>query len=451
MAQQSSLAFYWNEVMVVFWKKMEQWRIAAHLWRVEMELRMRDVRHLSVALQQERMRNIERLREYRKQGVFPQNLDFCGERVPYFKDAVGTPCAVAYLMKRSGWLGTVNVVARTNNHVYVNDIADGPVLDWIVQSGLTQQEAARVQPVYRDYSVMLYRRSAASILEIIFSIVGCASVAVLLTGVLGVWLLRPHLYTLFKSKKKVFSCIGLMALAAGVGSVFGWWPLLFGATPVEGIFHFSVFSSIVLSVFIILLVVAGKLLKKLFALPVRKCSPGMACVVYPSPLIIASLGYPVLVILTVGWQGSFVTFFDPERILGYGALFIGVSAVSFVLGWFLFHSRFTALLGKNKKKIFSILIVPALGIGGAIVSLFHITDIPSWVSFYEYFFFFYLIPLAVVFGVFGLGILFKKLFLLPIKKKSVKLAYVLYPVVTFLITLLASWFIASMVHSATAF
>ena len=129
-------------------KKCETWRIYLHLYRVELELRLRDVSHLSEVLQQERKRNIERLRKYRKERVFPQNIDFPGERIPYFKDAFGTPCAVAYLIEQSGQQEVVEMVRKTNNHVYVDEINEGPVFDWIKSSGLTKKEAARIQPTY---------------------------------------------------------------------------------------------------------------------------------------------------------------------------------------------------------------------------------------------------------------------------------------------------------------
>ena len=129
-------------------EKIEQKRISMHLLRVELKLRLRDVSHLSRKLQAERLKNIEYLRLYRLAGVFPKNLDFPGMRVPYFKDAVGTPCAVAHLMERSGWQGTVNSVRDNNNHVYVMSVVGGPVMEWIDQSGLTQEEAALVQPNY---------------------------------------------------------------------------------------------------------------------------------------------------------------------------------------------------------------------------------------------------------------------------------------------------------------
>ncbi len=125
----------------------ETLRIRFHLAKVEIKLRNKDVCKLSLELKERRIENLDRLHSYWVRGKFPKNPDF-SHRIPYFKDASGVPCAVAYLIEKSGKSALVNEVARTNNHVYVNDIQDGPVLDWINNSGLTQDEAALIQPSY---------------------------------------------------------------------------------------------------------------------------------------------------------------------------------------------------------------------------------------------------------------------------------------------------------------
>lgn len=128
--------------------RIEWFRVRNHLCIVEKELRQKNVEHLSLELRQERSKNIARLHAYWIQGQFPINTDFLDRRIPYFRDASDTPCAMAYLLEQSGHQDVVNAVARHNNHVYINDIHDGPVIDWIRASGFTQAEAARVQPSY---------------------------------------------------------------------------------------------------------------------------------------------------------------------------------------------------------------------------------------------------------------------------------------------------------------
>ncbi|MCE2507542.1 MAG: hypothetical protein J4F36_13965 [Nitrosopumilaceae archaeon] len=157
--------------------RLENWRIYLHLFRVELKLRLANTDHLSAELKQQRFLNLDRLSIYRRQGVFPKNLDFPKNFIPYFKDAYGTPCAVAYLMEQSGEHKAVTSIVNSCNHVYVNSIKEGPVLDWIKQSGLTQKEAALIQPMY-GYHYIHYM-----IVAIIYSLIPLA-INFVLSGVL---------------------------------------------------------------------------------------------------------------------------------------------------------------------------------------------------------------------------------------------------------------------------
>lgn len=126
-------------------------RIAAHLERVERELRSRDVSHLTPAQRAARAQHLQRLREYRLRGLFPHNHDFPGERVPYFIDPHGTRCAMAYLIEQSGHGDFVRRIAETRNNARVRELADEPELvAWLDANGLTAAEAARIQPMYDD-------------------------------------------------------------------------------------------------------------------------------------------------------------------------------------------------------------------------------------------------------------------------------------------------------------
>jgi hypothetical protein len=51
-------------------------------------------------------------------------------------------------MKESGNPELVGAIARSDNFVRVGEIRGGPVIDWIRSAGLTQEEAARIQPWY---------------------------------------------------------------------------------------------------------------------------------------------------------------------------------------------------------------------------------------------------------------------------------------------------------------
>lgn len=133
---------------------IEQLRVRTHLRLVEYYLRQQPIDHLSPTLQQARSNNVDHLHRYWQTGIFPHNKDFWYRRMPYFKDAIGTPCAMAYLIEQSGAEALVDTVANNNNHVYINDIQSGPVIDWIKQSGLTQTEAAKIQPTYGPCGAM---------------------------------------------------------------------------------------------------------------------------------------------------------------------------------------------------------------------------------------------------------------------------------------------------------
>lgn len=101
-----------------------------------------------VALAKSRQRNLDRLDAYIRNGVFPLNLDFPGQLVPYFVDAKGTPCAVAHFLREDGLGDVVSAVVKADNHVRVMDVKEGPLADWILRSGLTQEECAEIQPTY---------------------------------------------------------------------------------------------------------------------------------------------------------------------------------------------------------------------------------------------------------------------------------------------------------------
>lgn len=115
-----------------------------------------------------RKRQIERLRAYRTAGRFPRGKSLWAEQIghrtlrePLFVDESGTPCAVGYLMQRAGWTTEVAAIAAATPGVHVEEVTSGPIVDWVLRSGLTQDEATLIQP---DYTVMVAkaRRQAAA-------------------------------------------------------------------------------------------------------------------------------------------------------------------------------------------------------------------------------------------------------------------------------------------------
>ncbi|MEO7387343.1 MAG: hypothetical protein ABIX37_10440 [Gammaproteobacteria bacterium] len=91
---------------------------------------------------------LERLRGYSRAGSFPLNRHYVGEARPIFVDASGTHCAVGHLMAMDGLEREVNAIARAKPSVLVREVNDGPLVSWVLTSGLTQEEAALIQPAY---------------------------------------------------------------------------------------------------------------------------------------------------------------------------------------------------------------------------------------------------------------------------------------------------------------
>src|SRR5262252_3729036 len=88
---------------------------------------------------------IQRLHAYWIAGDFVQNPDPGGGPGHFILDARRKPCPLASIIERSGRGDLVEEAARKNNNVKVVDLRDGPILEWILQSGLTQEECVLIQ------------------------------------------------------------------------------------------------------------------------------------------------------------------------------------------------------------------------------------------------------------------------------------------------------------------
>jgi hypothetical protein len=111
-------------------------------WSVE------ERREWRTRLAAERLTNVGRLEQYRDRGRFPINEHSSDRAVPVFVDNYDTACAVGHLMRESGWGQQVASIQTNNNLVYVTDVSDGPVVEWVATSGFTHVEAALIQPAY---------------------------------------------------------------------------------------------------------------------------------------------------------------------------------------------------------------------------------------------------------------------------------------------------------------
>lgn len=123
-------------------------RVRDHLSRVVQTLRETTPADLTEGQRRARRAAIAWLDEYRASGVFPHN-HVRANRTSVFVDPHGTPCAVGYLMLRSGEEVLVEELVRTNNLVRVPELeGDARVASWLGARGLTLEEAALIQPNY---------------------------------------------------------------------------------------------------------------------------------------------------------------------------------------------------------------------------------------------------------------------------------------------------------------
>ncbi|HLK37780.1 MAG TPA: hypothetical protein VKU41_13560 [Polyangiaceae bacterium] len=91
-----------------------------------------------------RARQIERLDAYARAGAFPHNY---AQPIAahVFRDEAGRLCAVANLVHQDGRDDLVRATARDRNDLAIADVRDGALFDWVLASGLTQEELARIQ------------------------------------------------------------------------------------------------------------------------------------------------------------------------------------------------------------------------------------------------------------------------------------------------------------------
>ena len=129
--------------------RAEQTRLRAHFDSVDNELKAASVSKLTGQQRAMRAKLISWLRDYRNAGAFPENDRFADRAMPFFRDSHGTLCAMAYLVDRSGRGDIVDRIAKTRNNAFIHELVDDPELvSWIAASGLSVDEAARIQPTY---------------------------------------------------------------------------------------------------------------------------------------------------------------------------------------------------------------------------------------------------------------------------------------------------------------
>lgn len=88
---------------------------------------------------------IERLHAYGEARAYP--VDETGMPTGVFRDARGVRCPMSELIFQSGRSDLVDQVVRENNRLKLADVHDGPLMAWMLESGLTQEEIIEVQGI----------------------------------------------------------------------------------------------------------------------------------------------------------------------------------------------------------------------------------------------------------------------------------------------------------------
>lgn len=100
-----------------------------------------------------RRANLAAFHAYRIAGVYPSNV-YTSSLANVWRDEAGHYCAAATIIRASGSVALVEQIAEDNNFFRIVDVEQGPVMDWILTSGLTQAELVMIQkpfmPVVHD-------------------------------------------------------------------------------------------------------------------------------------------------------------------------------------------------------------------------------------------------------------------------------------------------------------
>ncbi len=117
-------------------------------WRQTRPTTPADLARAELAVQRELM--LDRLHDYWTRGEFVQNPVPSGGPGHFIFDAQRRPCPLASIIIESGRRDLMEQAARENNGVKVADLRGGPILDWILLSGLTQEECILIQQPSRS-------------------------------------------------------------------------------------------------------------------------------------------------------------------------------------------------------------------------------------------------------------------------------------------------------------
>lgn len=96
------------------------------------------------ALAARRAQNLALFHAYRTAGVYPHNFVQAG-KLNVWLDPEGHLCAAATIINNSGNTDLAMSVPSMNNYLKLIDVTEGPLMDWILTSGFTQDEIGMIQ------------------------------------------------------------------------------------------------------------------------------------------------------------------------------------------------------------------------------------------------------------------------------------------------------------------
>jgi hypothetical protein len=112
---------------------------------IESLLRSRDVSDMPAELRAERMRNLDRLRNYWARGEYPVNYEHPNAWEPCFIDRTGAICAVGYLVEQSAGRELAEKIDSRYHFATIKEIDAPELAAWIARSGLTKAEVVTIQ------------------------------------------------------------------------------------------------------------------------------------------------------------------------------------------------------------------------------------------------------------------------------------------------------------------
>ena len=102
--------------------------------------------------------NLKRFHDYRRARVYPHNSYEEGF-INVWRDDDAHLCAIANLVNKDGLDDLVSQTARDDNFVKLADVSSGPLIDWVLTSGLTQEEVVMIQwPTFAQDDPVGYAR-----------------------------------------------------------------------------------------------------------------------------------------------------------------------------------------------------------------------------------------------------------------------------------------------------